>query len=68
MNDDSAEWMAQLKASGQLWPAGYRDGGVEAHYNTEKALWRHGFLVRDTELDVWRLSDAGLAVAKWMVR
>ena len=30
MNDDSAEWMANLKASGQLWPEPQEGtGGVE---------------------------------------
>ena len=27
MNDDSAEWMAELKASGQLWPDPQEGGG-----------------------------------------
>ena len=41
----------------------YQHGLVDAHINTMAALERHGFMHPDC-----RLTDAGKAVAKWMVR
>jgi hypothetical protein len=45
-----------------------RSGGYAAHPNTMHALRRHGFVEWDSDFEVWHLTEAGAAVAKWMVR
>jgi hypothetical protein len=66
--ESSRAWRRLTKPARRVVEEMTRTASAVGHPNTMHALRRHGFVDWDRELEGWYLTEAGAAVAKWMVR
>jgi len=66
--ESTRAWKRISKDARDAVAAAYPDGVVDAHPNTMRALWRHGFVVSGNWHEAIVLTEAGKAAAKWCVK